>query len=118
MEPLKICITGVRGVAGQPPTPELIVRFAEAFGSYWDGGRVLVCRDPRPSGPMLQAAVTAGLLSVGCEVVDLGICPTPTLQLAVPFLGAKGGVSLTGGHNPPEWNALKFVRDDGLYLNA
>ena len=118
MEPLKIGITGVRGVVGQTLTPELVVRFAEAFGSYLDGGLVLVCRDPRPSGPMVQAAVTAGLLSVGCEVVDLGICPTPTLQLAVGWLGAKGGVSLTGGHNPPEWNALKFVRGDGLYLSA
>jgi phosphomannomutase len=118
MEPLKIGITGVRGVVGQTLTPELVVRFAEAFGSYLDGGRVLVCRDPRPSGPMVQAAVTAGLLSVGCEVVDLGICPTPTLQLAVPWLGAKGGVSITGGHNPPEWNALKFARGDGLYLSA
>jgi phosphomannomutase len=118
VEPLKIGITGVRGVVGQTLTPELVVRFAEAFGSYLDGGRVLVCRDPRPSGPMVQAAVTAGLLSVGCEVVDLGVCPTPSLQLGVPWLGAKGGVSITGGHNPPEWNALKFVRGDGLYLSA
>jgi phosphomannomutase len=67
---------------------------------------------------MVQAAVTAGLLSVGCEAVDLGICPTPTLQLAVKWMGAKGGISITGGHNPPEWNALKFVRGDGLYLSA
>jgi phosphomannomutase len=118
MEPLKIGIAGVRGVVGETLTPELVVRFAEAFGAYLDGGRVLVCRDPRPSGPMVQAAVTAGLLSVGCEVVDLGICPTPTLQLAVPWLEAAGGISITGGHNPPEWNALKFVRDDGLYLSA
>ena len=118
MEPLKIGITGVRGVVGQTLTPELVVRFAEAFGSYLDGGRVLVCRDPRPSGPMVQAAVTAGLLAVGCEVADLGVCPTPTLQLAVPWLGAKGGISITGGHNPPEWNALKFARGDGLYLSA
>ena len=118
MEPLKIGITGVRGVVGETLTPELVVRFAEAFGAYLDGGRVLVCRDPRPSGPMVQAAVTAGLLSVGCEVVDLGICTTPSLQLAVPWLEASGGISITGGHNPPEWNALKFVRDDGLYLSA
>jgi phosphomannomutase len=118
MQPLKIGITGVRGVVGETLTPELVVRFAEAFGSYLEGGRVLVCRDPRPSGPMVQAAATSGLLSVGCEVVDLGVCPTPTLQLAVRALGARGGVSITGGHNPPEWNALKFVRADGLYLNA
>jgi phosphomannomutase len=118
MEPLKIGITGVRGVVGQTLTPELVVRFAEAFGSYVDGGPVLVCRDPRPSGPMVAAAVAAGLLSVGGEVVDLGICPTPTLQLAVRWLRAKGGISISGGHNPSEWNALKFVRGDGLYLNA
>jgi phosphomannomutase len=118
MEPLKIGITGVRGVVGQTLTPELVVRFSEAFGSYLDVGPVLVCRDPRPSGPMVAAAVAAGLLSVGCEVVDLGVCPTPTLQLAVPWLRAKGGISITGGHNPPEWNALKFVRADGLYLSA
>ena len=67
---------------------------------------------------MLQAAVTAGLLAVGCEVVDLGICPTPSLQLRVPRGKARGGISITGGHNPPEWNALKFVREDGLYLSA
>jgi phosphomannomutase len=118
MEPLKIGIAGVRGVVGETLTPELVIRFAEAFGAYLDGGRILVCRDPRPSGPMVQAAVTAGLLSVGCEVVDLGVCPTPSLQLAVPWLEAAGGISITGGHNPPEWNALKFVRDDGLYLSA
>lgn len=118
MEPLKIGISGVRGVVGQTLTPDLVVRFAEAFGSYVDGGQLLVCRDPRPSGPMLQAAVTAGLLAVGCEVVDLGICPTPSLQLAVPRGQAHGGISITGGHNPPEWNALKFVREDGLYLSA
>ncbi len=118
MEPLKIGITGVRGVVGQTLTPELVVCFAEAFGAYLDGGRVLLCRDPRPSGPMLQAAVTAGLLAVGCEAVDLGICPTPSLQLEVVRSGAAGGISITGGHNPGEWNALKFVRGDGLYLNA
>jgi phosphomannomutase len=118
MEPLKIGITGVRGVVGQTLTPELVVCFAEAFGAYLDGGRVLVCRDPRPSGPMLQAAVTAGLLAVGCEAVELGICPTPSLQLEVARSGAAGGISITGGHNPGEWNALKFVRGDGLYLSA
>jgi phosphomannomutase len=119
MEPLKIGIAGVRGVVGQTLTPEIVVRFAEAFGAYLDPpGRVLVCRDPRPSGPMLQAAVTSGLLAVGCEVSDLGVCPTPSLQLAVNRLGARGGISITGGHNPPEWNALKFVRGDGLYLSA
>ena len=67
---------------------------------------------------MVAAAVRAGLLATGCGVIDLGICPTPSLQLAVPWLEARGGISITAGHNDAEWNALKFVRPDGLYLNA
>jgi phosphomannomutase len=118
MKPLKIGITGVRGIVGETFTPEVAVGFAQAFGTYLDGGRILVCRDTRLSGPMVRSAVVAGLLAAGCEVIDLGICPTPSLQLAVDWLNADGGIAITAGHNPSPWNALKFVRDDGLYLNA
>jgi phosphomannomutase len=118
MKPLKIGITGVRGIVGETFTPELAVDFAESFGTYLDGGKILVCRDTRPSGPMIRSAVLAGLLAAGCEVVDLGICPTPSMQLAVKWLKADGGIAITAGHNPWQWNALKFVRSDGLYLNA
>ncbi|HEX8163615.1 MAG TPA: phosphoglucosamine mutase [Pyrinomonadaceae bacterium] len=118
MNSLKIGIGGVRGIVGETFTPELVVGFAQAFGTYLDAGRILVCRDARASGPMARAAVLGGLLSAGCEAVDLGVCPTPSLQLAVARLGADGGISITAGHNPEPWNALKFVRGDGLYLNA
>lgn len=118
MRPLKIGISGVRGIVGETFTPELAVSFAQAFATYLDGGCVLVGRDTRPSGPMVRSAVVAGLLAAGCEVVDLGVCPTPSMQLAVRARGAQGGISITGGHNPLGWNALKFVRADGLYLNA
>lgn len=118
MRPLKIGITGVRGIVGETFTPELAVEFAESFGTYLDRGRILVCRDTRPSGPMIRSAVLAGLLAAGCEVVDLGICPTPSMQLAVNWLEADGGIAITAGHNPWQWNALKFVRADGLYLNS
>jgi phosphomannomutase len=117
MKPLKIGITGVRGIVGETFTPEVAVGFSQSFGTYLDGGRILVCRDTRPSGPMVRAAVISGLLAAGCEVVDLGIAPTPSLQLAVPWLNADGGIAITAGHNPSQWNALKFVRGDGLYLN-
>src|SRR5438128_8957629 len=117
MKPLKIGITGVRGIVGETFTPEVAVGFAQAFGTYLDSGRILVCRDPRPSGPMVSSAVVAGLLAAGCEVIDLGICPTPSLQLGVTWLKADGGIAVTAGHNPAPWNALKFVRGDGLYLN-
>jgi phosphomannomutase len=118
MKPLKIGITGVRGIVGETFTPELIVEFAQAFGTYLDGGKILICRDTRPSGLMVRSAVLAGLLAAGCEVIDLGICPTPSLQLAIQKYQASGGISITAGHNPAQWNALKFVRGDGLYLNA
>jgi phosphomannomutase len=115
---LKIGISGVRGVVGETFTPELVVAFAQAIGTYLDSGRILVCRDTRSSGPMVHAAVLSGLLATGCEVIDLGVCPTPSLQLAVPWLKAEGGISITAGHNPEPWNALKFVRSDGLYLST
>jgi phosphomannomutase len=118
MNSLKIGISGVRGVVGETFTPELIVGFAQAFGTYLDSGRILICRDTRSSGPMVRSAVLAGLLAAGCEVIDLEVCPTPSLQLAVKWLKADGGISITAGHNPETWNALKFVRGDGLYLNA
>src|SRR5215813_13227321 len=118
MKPLKIGITGVRGIVGETFTPELAVSFAQAFATYLDGGRILICRDTRPSGGMIRSAVAAGLLASGCEVIDLGVCPTPSMQLAVDWLKADGGIAITAGHNPSPWNALKFVRNDGLYLNA
>ena len=107
----------MRGIVGETFTPEVAVGFSQAFGTYLDGGRILVCRDTRASGPMVRAAVIAGLLAARCEVIDLGISPTTSLQLAVTWLKADGGIAITAGHNPSQWNALKFVRGDGLYLN-
>ena len=117
MKPLKIGITGVRGIVGETFTPEIAIGFAQAFGTYLDSGRILVCRDTRASGAMVRSAVLSGLLAAGCEVIDLGICPTTSMQLAITWLGAVGGIAITAGHNPAQWNALKFVRADGLYLN-
>src|ERR1700753_4113214 len=118
MNSLKIGISGVRGVVGETFTPELVVGFAQAFATYLDSGRILVCRDTRTSGPMVRSAVLAGLLAAGGEVIDLGVCPTPSLQLAVGWMGADGGVSITAGHNPEPWNALKFVGAGGHSLKA
>lgn len=116
--PLKITIAGVRGVIGETLTPDLLVNFSQAFGTYVGPGRVLVSRDTRPSGPMVAPCVFSGLTATGCEVVDLGVCPTAALQLAVRQSDAVGGVAITAGHNDASWNALKFCRADGIYLNA
>ncbi|MDH7568832.1 MAG: phosphoglucosamine mutase [Armatimonadota bacterium] len=118
MKRLKLSILGVRGVVGEAFTPDLAVTFAQAFGTYVEGGVIFVSRDTRPSGEMIRSAVIAGLLSTGCEVVDLGICPTPAMELAVKRHGGAGGVAITAGHNPSEWNALKFVSGAGRLLNA
>jgi len=115
---LKISISGVRGVVGDSLTPALLTRFAQAFGTYTGSGTVVVGRDTRTSGEMVRQAVVAGLLSSGCRVVDLDICPVPTVQLAVRHRRAQGGIAITASHNPAEWNALKFIGSDGLFLGA
>jgi phosphomannomutase len=115
---LKISISGVRGVVGDSLTPRLVTRFAQAFGTYVGSGRIVIGRDTRTSGEMVRQAVVAGLVSSGCRVVDLGVCPTPTVQLLVRQIAAQGGIAITASHNPPEWNALKFVGGDGLFLGA
>ena len=118
MQELKIGTAWVRGVVGDALTPELVVNFACAFGTWTAGGPVVIGRDTRRSSTMLRAAVLAGLYSPGCEVIDLGVCSTPLTAFAVRELGAAGGIVVTGSHNGPEWNALKFIGPDGMLLNA
>ncbi len=115
---LKISTSGVRGVVGDALTPELIVNFACAFGTWAGGGPVVIGRDTRRSSIMLRAAATSGLLATGSEVIDLGLCPTPLVSFAVRELGAAGGLSITGSHNDGRWNALKFIGADGALLNV
>lgn len=115
---LKIGVSGIRGEVGEFLTPALAAAFAQAFGTYVGAGRVVVGRDTRPSGPMIQHAVTCGLLASGCEVVDVGILPTPTIQVYTAACRATGGIAVTASHNPPEYNALKLFNRDGLFLNV
>jgi phosphomannomutase len=114
---LKISVSGVRGVVGSTFTPQLITSFAAAFGSYAGCGPILVGTDTRPSRHMVTNAVFAGLLGTGAEVVDLGVCPVPSVQVKVKETKAFGGIAVTASHNPVEWNALKFIGPEGLFLN-
>jgi phosphomannomutase len=114
---LKVGVSGIRGVVGEFLTPSLACAFAQAFGAYVGAGRVVVGRDSRSSGPMLQHAVTCGLLASGCEVIDVGVTPTPTIQIYVASIRARGGIALTASHNPPEYNALKLFNAEGLFFN-
>ncbi|RPJ61668.1 MAG: hypothetical protein EHM23_06130 [Acidobacteria bacterium] len=117
MRQLKIGTSWVRGVVGEALTPELVVNFASAFGTWCDGRPVVIGRDTRRSSPALRAATIAGLLSTGCEVIDLGVTPTPVVSFAVRELGIGGGISITGSHNDARWNALKFLGPDGALIN-
>ena len=103
---------------GDSLTPALLTRFAQAFGTYVGAGSIVIGRDPRTSGEMVKQAVIAGLLSSGCRVVDVGMCPVPTVQMMVRRYAGQGGIAITASHNPPEWNALKFIGRDGLFLGS
>jgi phosphomannomutase len=123
---LMVSVSGVRGRVGDALTPEVVATFAAGFGAWAHGGsargavrpRVVVGRDSRVSGPMFHRVVVAALQSVGCDIIDVGIAPTPTIQLAVESLHAAGGLAITASHNPIEWNALKFIAPSGLFLSA
>lgn len=110
-------VAGVRGVVGESLTPELVTRFATAFGTFRNAGTIVVGRDTRVSGVMLKHLVFGGLMSAGCKIIDIDVAPTPTAALMVKELGADGGVVISGSHNPAEWNALKFFNEQGMYLN-
>lgn len=121
---LMVSVSGVRGRIGHGLTPEVVARFAAAFGAWAressgrSDPRVVLARDTRTSGAMLARAVTAALQSTGCHVVDAGVCPTPTALLAVRHHGAAGGIIVTASHNPVEWNALKLASAEGMFLDA
>ncbi len=118
MKELKIGTSWVRGVVGDALTPELAVNFACAFATWCDGGTVVIVRDTRRSSTMIKSAVVAGLLSAGCEVIDLGVETSPMLSFAIREIGAGGGIAITGSHNDARWNALKFFGPDAALTNA
>ncbi len=117
-----ISVSGIRGRVGFGLTPEVVARYAAAFGAWAiarGGSRAVVLgRDSRVTGPLFHTVTRAALESVGADVIDIGLTTTPTLQLAVEHHHAAGGLAITASHNPIEWNALKFIGPDGLFLSA
>jgi len=115
---LRVSVSGVRGVIGDGLDAVVAARWAAALGAWLTPGPVVVGRDTRPSGPMIQRAVEAALISTGHDVVDIGVASTPTTEMAVQESNAVGGVIITASHNPQPWNALKLLDGDGLFLTA
>ncbi len=116
--PLRVSISGIRGVIGDGLDAVTVSRWASAYGAWLPDGPVVVGRDSRISGPMVFDAVAAALASTGHEVWDIGIATTPTVEVAVQESNAVGGIIITASHNPQQWNALKFLQGDGLFLSS
>lgn len=121
-------ISGIRGTIGGRPgdnlTPADIVKFVSAYGAWLkkhtagEKLSVVIGRDARISGEMLNALVTGTLVGLGIDVIDLGLSTTPTVEVAVPEEGASGGIILTASHNPKQWNALKLLNGKGEFVSG
>ncbi len=125
--PLIKSISGIRGTIGGKPgetlSPLDVVKFTAAFGTWLSGekpdnNKVVLGRDGRISGEMIQRLVISTLNSVGLDVIDLGLSTTPTVEMAVKFHQAAGGIILTASHNPKEWNALKLLNSEGEFISS
>lgn len=128
-----ISVSGVRGIVGKSLNAAMLTQFATAFGimvnkakcQYQLGERhnpnpsktVVVGRDSRVTGEMVRHSILAGLISTGCRVIDVGLCPTPTILLMAKELNASGSIAITASHNPVEWNGLEFAFESGRLLN-
>lgn len=119
-------ISGIRGTIGGKPgdtlSPLDVVRFTAAFGTWLsqqsDNRKVVIGRDGRISGELVQRLVVSTLNALGLDVVDLGLSTTPTVEMAVVFEQAAGGIILTASHNPKEWNALKLLNNQGEFISG
>lgn len=121
-------ISGIRGTIGGKPsenlTPLDAVKFAAAYGSWLKNRnpeknlKVVVGRDARISGEMIQQLVMNTLVGLGIDIIDLGLSTTPTVEIAVPMESAEGGIILTASHNPKQWNALKLLNEKGEFLSG
>ena len=117
MRPTKLGSAGIRGIIGPGLSPENAIDFACAFGTFANGGKVIVAHDTRFSSEMLHQAVVSGLQSCGCEVHDMGIAPAMLLSFAISKLKADGALLIGGGHQRESWNSVVPWGANGAYLN-
>jgi len=111
-------ISGIRGIVGETITPELINQVGSAFAEFCERGTVVIGRDSRPTGSAIERGLESSLLLSGCPVLNIGVVPTPTVQIMVEHLKAAGGIVISASHNPIEWNAFKLVGKTGTFLTA
>ena len=111
-----VSVSGVRGEVGVSLDVRIITQFAMAFGTFVGGRTVVIGRDSRTSSPTIRHAVLAGLFATGCHVIDVGLCPTPTILLIAKALRAQGNITITASHNPVAWNGIEFASASGHLL--
>jgi phosphomannomutase len=112
-----VSVSGVRGVVGDSLTPAIVQKYALAFGAVINKSPIIIGRDSRTSGPMITNILKGCLQATGCDVIDIGIVPTPTVQMEILHHKAAGGVAITASHNPSQWNGLKFMDSNGRFLS-
>ena len=119
--PLMLSVSGLRGLVGRSLTPPVAAQYGAAVGHWFRGQKpdsvhphVVVGRDSRPSGRLIEMAVVAGLMAVGCRVTTLGIVSTPSVAIMTEHLHADGGVVITASHNPGQWNGVKVLNHEGV----
>ena len=110
-------ISGIRGIVGDGLEPEVIIKHTNAYAEFIGSGKVVIGRDARITGEMVNQITTGTLLAKGIDVIDIGICPTPTVQFNVKKLNASGGIAISASHNPNQWNALKLLNKNGQFLS-
>lgn len=113
-----ISVSGIRGIFGTDLTPLNLTRFTAAYGTWLKGGAVVLGRDSRVTGKICEDIIAATLASVGCDVIKVGIVPTPTVAMGVLKHKAAGGIIISASHNPAEWNALKLLNSKSEFLDA
>jgi len=115
--PIISSISGLRATLNDSLTVELVTKYATAFSKVIPTGTVILGNDGRPSGKWIEEVVTSVLSTNGHEVINLGVVPTPFVQLYTEHLKAAGGIAITASHNPAEWNGLKFINHRGVFFN-
>jgi len=117
MGTLVVSISGIRGIVGDGLDPQSLIKYLNVYADFIGKGKVIVGRDSRITGKMVENIVSGTLMAKGIDVVDIGICPTPTVQFTVKELQANGGIAISASHNPNEWNALKLLNSSGQFMS-
>jgi phosphomannomutase len=115
---LMISVSGIRGIFGTDLTPENIIQFSAAYGTWLNGGNVVLGRDTRVTGQLCEDLIASTLQATGCNVIKAGVVPTPTVAMAVLKHNSAGGIIISASHNPKQWNALKLLNGKSEFLDA